>query len=106
MASLHLHSNHTWSQGPETVEAASETSFLSGFVTGPQCTHGDYEAIWNLSKLCVLWRPDAVYDCFPASVSHAAGIFSGVWDIINMVVGIFGNLLTLLAIPYFTKKSK
>ena len=33
-------------------------------------------------------------------------VFAGIWCIVNAVLGICGNLLTILAIPYAAKRQK
>ena len=39
--------------------------------------------------------------CFPESImENGIGAILGTWCIINAVIGFFGNLLTLVAIPY------
>ena len=39
--------------------------------------------------------------CFPESImENGTGAILGTWCIINAIIGFFGNLLTLVAIPY------
>ena len=70
--------------------------------TYPSCNSSDPNAIHLLSKLCVNGSNiDGVHDCFDKSMMHCPYRKSlGVWAIIIIVIGVLGNLLTLLAVPY------
>ena len=60
------------------------------------------QQVYNMSKLC----PGNVDldGCYPPRFSGPLATFAGVWCILNAVVGIIGNLMTLVAIPYAAKK--
>ncbi len=60
--------------------------------------------IQELSDFCIS-HPDANEVCYPESFK-AISIPSGVWCIVNAIVGFAGNLLTLVAIPYASSKQK
>ena len=68
----------------------------------PRCDPGNLTAIYLLSKLCVNGSNiDGAYDCFDKSMEkcpYRNGL--GVWAIVIIFIGVSGNLLTLLAIPY------
>ena len=67
----------------------------------------DTNLLFNLSHHCLI-DPDFSPDCFPDEFEWSAGvtIAEGIWCILNAVIGFFGNLLTLLAIPYAAHKNK
>jgi len=52
-----------------------------------------------LSTYCLSEEGQSLDRCAP-KVTYVLQRFAGIWCIINAVVGFFGNLLTLLAIPY------
>ena len=62
-----------------------------------------------MSQLCLKsWEygdSTAPEDCFPQSTNYN-GTITSIWCMIQGFVGITGNLLTLLAIPYAAKKKK
>ena len=70
-------------------------------------TYG-YEDIVLLSKLCTNGsNVNGWYDCVPASLYHCPYRISlGVWALIIMFIGVLGNLLTLLAIPYAARRKR
>ena len=74
----------------------------------PYCRSHDFKAIHLLSKLCVNGsNSNGCYDCFDKSFETCPYRKSlGVWAIIMMFVGVLGNLLTLLAIPYAAKNRR
>jgi hypothetical protein len=74
----------------------------------PSCHHNHSSEIFLLSKLCVNGSNiNGEYDCFDKSFEHCPYRKSlGVWAIIIMFIGVFGNLLTLLAIPYAARKQR
>ena len=63
----------------------------------------------NVSRLCtssISWEVHHSLTCFPNQAGDAFSVFVGVWSIINSGVGLLGNGLTLLAIPYARKRKK
>ena len=65
------------------------------------------ENVYNLSHFCVsykLMRHDI--ECFNRKVSPAFTDFITVWCILNAICGTFGNLLTLLAVPWAAYKKR
>ena len=66
------------------------------------------EQVFNLSSFCTdLSKSDAELQeksCFPDESGYNNAV--EIYIIINAVVGFCGNLLTLLAIPFATKRKK
>ena len=64
---------------------------------------------YSMGKICLeAWINDndnETEECFPESTG-VFGTITTVWYIINVSIGIMGNLLTLLAIPYAAKKKR
>jgi hypothetical protein len=56
--------------------------------------------IQMFSDFC-LQHPEE-FQCFPQEMREIS-VFAGIWCIVNAVLGICGNLLTILAIPYAAK---
>ena len=71
------------------------------------CSADEPIAIYNLSRLCLdhsLTDQEKVrLDCFPEQFTLATSNIVGTWCVMNCVIGLSGNLLTLLAIPYAAK---
>ena len=59
--------------------------------------------IQMFSDFC-LQHPEE-FQCFPQQMRDIS-VFAGIWSIVNAVLGICGNLLTILAIPYAAKRQK
>ena len=60
-----------------------------------------------LSKACVDGTDDGTLDCLPhEEIEVICRIVLGVWGIITIIIGVFGNVLTLVAIPYAAYKKR
>ena len=71
------------------------------------CDPTNDSAILKLSRHCVNSDvQDGKFDCFPQEISIHFSNFAGSWCIINAFIGLAGNLLTLLAIPYAYKRKR
>ena len=73
-----------------------------GVLRDPCCDPKNLTAINLLSKLCVDGsNVDGAYHCFDDSMTRCPYRNSlGLWAIVIIFIGVLGNLLTLLAIPY------
>ena len=58
---------------------------------------------YNLSKFCTGYHENAPDNCIPPA-DHRRAL--GVWASIIAVIGVLGNMLTLLAIPYAAQKER
>ena len=56
----------------------------------------------NLSFICLNETYDFPSQCYPSNFQHFK-IIEGVWCAINAIIGLTGNLLTIIAIPYAAK---
>ena len=54
-------------------------------------------------KLGIIELSSKSYNPFRFASSN---IYTGIWGVINCIIGIFGNLLTLIAIPYAAKRRR
>ena len=74
------------------------------------CSEDQPISVYNLSHICLdLSLNDSIkneLDCFPEQFTFATSTVVGTWCILNCVIGFFGNLLTLLAIPYAAKNKR
>ena len=60
-----------------------------------------------LSKLCVNGSDDGTLDCLPHNVEERQMRFAlGLWAVLILIIGVLGNTLTLLAIPYAARKKR
>ena len=67
------------------------------------------ETVYNMSDICTdLSYSDAEVEfCFPKKIRESnLSTLAGVWCLINSVVGLSGNMMTLFAIPYAAKRKK
>ena len=64
----------------------------------------------DMSKICLNTTINSVEDCFPEDYLDNGGIgfatIAGILCVINAIIGTLGNLLTLVALPFATKKKK
>ena len=69
--------------------------------------HSHKQLCVNISKLCVNGLYNEVLGCIPhLDEQRSYRIALGVWSIIVTIFGLFGNLFTLLAIPYAAKRQR
>ena len=59
----------------------------------------------NISKICAEQPFTEEFDCFPEYLKDIGSYF-GIWCLFIAVLGMFGNLMTIFAIPYAAKKRK
>lgn len=67
----------------------------------------DSNASFSMSEFCLsAWKEndDFTLECLPELFDEIFGTIIGIWIIINGTIGIFGNLFTLIAIPYAAKR--
>ena len=64
----------------------------------------------DMSKTCLNTTINSIADCFPKEYLDDGGIgfatIAGILCVINAIIGTLGNLLTLVALPFATKKKK
>ena len=77
-------------------------NFSGNSQSGFTCDVNHPKDVYNLSDLCWDEIPNEHLPCFPASFEKHFGIklFAFIWTLLNFVVGVGGNLLTLFSIPY------
>ena len=65
------------------------------------------QTVSNVSRLCTnsSWQNYPKTLCFPP-IDETFSLFVGTWSAINSLLGLMGNGLTLLAIPYASKRKK
>ena len=80
---------------------AHEVGYSTG--TALTCTP---ENLLKISELCVNYQARDGVECFNPNVSTQFTMFVAVWCILNAIVGMCGNLLTLLAIPWAVHHKK
>ena len=59
----------------------------------------------NISKICVEEPYTEEYPCYPDYLKES-GPYFGTWCLFISFLGMFGNLLTMLAIPYAANRKK
>ena len=59
----------------------------------------------NISKICVEEPYTEEYPCYPDYLKEI-GPYFGIWCLFISFLGMFGNLLTMLAIPYAANRKK
>ena len=64
--------------------------------------------VHNMSEICLeAWQKQDIQiiddHCYPKYLSSTVSTIATIWCTTNSIVGISGNLLTLLAIPYVTR---
>ena len=66
------------------------------------------ERIYLLNDMCTNGFDASTLECFKSygQMTDASHISTGIWHIFIALVGIFGNLTTLIAIPYAAKKKR
>ena len=66
------------------------------------------ENIFMLNELCMNGSNSSNLECYKdhGSMTNASRISTGVWYIFIALIGIFGNITTLIAIPYAAKKKR
>ena len=67
--------------------------------------------VHNMSEICLeAWQKQEIHiidnDCYPKYISPTVSTIATIWCTTNSIVGLSGNLLTLLAIPYVTRLKK
>ena len=71
------------------------------------CSEQNKSHIYQLSKFCVNGSTYSKDLCIPELTQQRPHrIAIGVWAFVVMVFGVFGNIFTLLAIPYAAKKQR
>ena len=70
----------------------------------------DYN-VHNMSEICLeAWQKQEIHiidnHCYPKYISPTVSTIATIWCTTNSIVGLSGNLLTLLAIPYVTRLKK
>lgn len=72
-------------------------------------THSDnakmQSCLQNISKICVEEPYTEEYPCYPDYLKEI-GPYFGIWCLFISFLGMFGNLLTILAIPYAANRKK
>ena len=72
-------------------------------------THSDnakmQSCLQNISKICVEEPYTEEYPCYPDYLKEI-GPYFGIWCLFISFLGMFGNLLTMLAIPYAANRKK
>ena len=61
--------------------------------------------IKNISRICTEQPHTEEYPCYPKYLKEV-GVYFGIWCIFICFLGMFGNLLTMLAIPYAANRRK
>ena len=86
----------------------NKDSFYSFNDTFIACNRNNSNNIYKLSKFCVNGSNfDGLYECLPNDLENCPyRIALGCWAILVMIIGVLGNLLTLLALPYAAKKKR
>ena len=59
----------------------------------------------NISKICVEEPYTEEYPCYPDYLKKV-GTYFGIWCLFISFLGMIGNLLTMLAIPYAANRKK
>ena len=59
----------------------------------------------NFSQICTEQPYTEDYQCYPEYLKNI-GVYFGIWCVFISVLGMFGNLLTMLAIPYAANRRK
>ena len=63
-----------------------------------------------MSKICLNSSINKQSDCFPSNYKDKNGIgfatLAGILCTINAIIGTFGNLLTILALPFAARRKK
>ena len=75
-----------------------------------QCTS---DTTFSMSQLCLEAWSNSInqseywidQNCFPQNIDSVR-VIAGIWCTINALIGLPGNLLTLLAIPYCVRRKK
>ena len=67
--------------------------------------------VHNMSEICLeAWQKQEIHiidnHCYPKYISPTVSTIATIWCTTNSIVGLSGNLLTLLAIPYVTRLKK
>ena len=72
------------------------------------CNRNNSNNIYQLSKFCVNdSNVNGLYECLPNDLENCPyRIALGCWAIIVMIIGVLGNMLTLLALPYAAKRKR
>ena len=75
---------------------------------GNRVTCNTSENIYTLNELCTNGSNSSNLECYKdhGSMTNASRISTGVWHIVIALIGIFGNITTLIAIPYAAKKKR
>ena len=63
-----------------------------------------------MSKICLNSSINKQSDCFPSNYTDKDGMdfatMAGILCILNAIIGTFGNLLTILALPFAARRKK
>ena len=63
-----------------------------------------------MSKICLNTSINKQSDCFPSNYKDKDGIgfatMAGILCTLNAIIGTFGNLLTILALPFAARRKK
>ena len=77
-------------------------------ISALKCNKSIPEASWNLSQYCYYATDLDSTQCFPKNFftedtqDYNVQLFASLWIIFVGVVGVVGNILTIVAIPYNT----
>ena len=93
---------------PSVLPASSSISRRSLFFIMLEC-NCTLETAYALKDICtdLSYNDSAVEFCYPEKLREGnLSMLAGIWCLINAVVGLSGNMMTLFAIPYAAKRKK